>query len=231
MGPAVWNVFRKRASREAATGPLPQKAPWILVPLGNPGEAYAATRHNLGRLLLQRWMDRHCPSPGAVHRFATGTLYRLKEPFLALVPGTYMNLSGQVVGEARTAGFDPARMIVLYDDKDLPLGFGRFRLEGSAGGHNGLQSVIDHLGGCPFARLRLGIGPFIRPLHQFVLQPWSPEEWARIGALDGAFDRFMEALGGCEDLAKLVGQVNGAAFWNPPGAAGAETSLEPQAGS
>jgi PTH1 family peptidyl-tRNA hydrolase len=184
------------------------------VPLGNPGEKYADTRHNLGRLLLQRWMSRHCPNPGAIHRFRTGTLYRLKEPLLALVPGTYMNLSGQVVGEALKAGFEPTRMILLFDDKDLPLGKGRFRLEGSSGGHNGVQSVIEHAGSESLARLRLGIGPFIRPLHQFVLQEWSPEEWARIEALDGPFDRFMERLAGSEELGRLPGLVNGADFWD-----------------
>ncbi len=143
---------------------------WTLVPLGNPGEPYATTRHNLGRLVVQRWMGQNARKAEVALRFQTGTLYRLQGPFQALVPGTYMNLSGQVVGEAVRAGFDPARLIVLYDDKDLPLGLGRFRLEGSAGGHNGVQSVIDHLGTQAFARLRLGIGPFLRPLHEFVLQ-------------------------------------------------------------
>jgi len=204
--------FHKAKPLEAPE-PLPGSPSWIFVLLGNPGEKSAVTRQNLARLLLQRWMNRHCPNPGAIHRFQTGTLYRLREPLLALVPGTYMNLSGQVVGEAVAAGLDPVRLIVLYDDKDLPLGLGRFRLEGSAGGHNGVQSVIDHLDSPAFARLRLGIGPFIRPLHEFVLQDWTPEETARIEALDAPYGRFMERLEACEDLAELVGKVNGAAFW------------------
>ena len=78
---------------------LPDGA-WILVPLGNPGPEYANTRHNLGRRVLQRWVDAHCPAPGALHTFRTGTLYRLQGPLMALVPATYMNLSGQVVAEA-----------------------------------------------------------------------------------------------------------------------------------
>jgi PTH1 family peptidyl-tRNA hydrolase len=223
----MWTFFRKsRREKPETEEALPGRAPWILLPLGNPGSQYAATRHNLGRLLLQRWMDRNCPNPAAVHRFQTGTLYRLKEPFLALVPGTYMNLSGQVVGEALAAGFDSARLVVLYDDKDLPLGMGRFRLEGSAGGHNGVQSVIEARGSEVFARLRLGIGPFLRPLHQFVLQEWTPEEWDRIAAMDAPFDRFMELLASCEDLAALASQVNGQVFWKGP--AGAERSIDPQ---
>jgi len=212
----MWATLKRLLRQECPetpAGPPPAGSPWILLPLGNPGDQYTATRHNLGRLLLQRWMDRHCLKPGAVHRFQTGTLYCVKDPFLALVPGTYMNLSGQVVGEALKAGFDPARMIMLFDDKDLPLGLGRFRLEGSSGGHNGVQSVIEHMGTEGVARLRLGIGPFIRPLHQFVLQEWSPEEWTRIEAMDGPFDRLMDLLAECEDLERLPGQVNAGAFW------------------
>jgi len=187
---------------------------WILVPLGNPGEDYAATRHNLGRLMLQRWMSRNAPKAAIAQRFQTGTLYGLQAPFQALVPETYMNLSGQVVGEAVRGGVDPARLVVLFDDKDLPLGMGRFRLAGSAGGHNGVQSVIDHLGTQEFARLRLGVGPFTRPLHEFVLQEWTDDEWRRIEALDEPFAQFMGHLAACRELSELPGLVNNSAFWD-----------------
>jgi PTH1 family peptidyl-tRNA hydrolase len=186
---------------------------WLLVPLGNPGDAYTPTRHNLGRLMLQRWMAAHCPRPGAVHRLRTGTIYALGEPFLALVPGTYMNLSGQACAEAVAAGFAPERMILLYDDKDLPLGLGRFRLSGSDGGHNGLKSVFGCLERQDLPRLRLGIGPFQRPLVDFVLGTWTPEEWARLDAMDAPFARFMERLAKAEDLGALAGLVNAEAFW------------------
>ncbi len=187
---------------------------WILVPLGNPGKEYAVTRHNLGRLMLQRWMSRNAPKAAIAQRFQTGTLYGLQAPFQALVPETYMNLSGQVVGEAVRAGVDPARLVVLFDDKDLPLGMGRFRLAGSAGGHNGVQSVIDHLGTQEFARLRLGVGPFTRPLHEFVLQEWTDDEWRRIEALDEPFAQFMGHLAACRELSELPGLVNNSAFWD-----------------
>ncbi|BDU74586.1 aminoacyl-tRNA hydrolase [Mesoterricola silvestris] len=180
---------------------------FVLVPLGNPGAAYTATRHNLGRLLLQRWMEAHCPHPAVVHTFSTGALYRLGHPFLALVPGTYMNLSGQCCAEAAKAGFEPGRMILLHDDKDLPLGEGRFRLSGSDGGHNGLKSVFGHLGTQDIPRLRLGIGPFQRPLVDFVLGEWTDDEWERIDALDEPFARFMEQLGSAPDAPALVGRA------------------------
>lgn len=181
---------------------------FVLVPLGNPGAAYTATRHNLGRLMLQRWMEAHCPHPAVVHTFGTGALYRLKHPFLALVPGTYMNLSGQPCAEAVKAGFEPGRMVLLHDDKDLPLGEGRFRLAGSDAGHNGLKSVFEHLGTQDIPRLRLGIGPFQRPLVDFVLGEWTDAEWERIDAMDKPFAGFMELLGGCEDLGTLAGKAS-----------------------
>jgi peptidyl-tRNA hydrolase, PTH1 family len=187
---------------------------WILVPLGNPGDTYAATRHNLGRLMLQRWMEHRRPRARAVHDFPTGTLYGLGDPYLSLVPGSWMNHSGLAVAEAVAAGFDPARMILLFDDKDLPLGLGRFRLSGGDGGHNGVKSVLENLGGPDVPRLRLGIGPYERPLVDFVLGEWTDDEWERIGAMDRPFARFMELLKTVEDPAALLGQVNAGSFWN-----------------
>ena len=201
---------RATARPEDVFVPGPQ---WILVPLGNPGNVYAATRHNLGRLLLQRWMDVHCRKPGRVHAFRTGNLYALGDPFLALVPGTYMNLSGQTCAEAVAAVFDPKRLILLHDDKDLPLGLGRFRLTGGAAGHNGMGSVFEKLGTQDLARLRLGIGPFQRPLHEFVLGEWTEDEWRLIDALDAPFARFMALLAAAETLESLPGRTNAEAFW------------------
>jgi PTH1 family peptidyl-tRNA hydrolase len=189
---------------------------WILVPLGNPGAAYAATRHNLGRLMLQRWMQEHVPAPRVLERLPSGALYDLGPAFRALVPGTYMNLSGQACAEAAAAGHPPERMVLLYDDKDLPLGLGRFRTSGSDGGHNGLKSVVQHLQRQDLARLRLGIGPFRRPLVDFVLEEWSDPEWERIDALDAPFARFLDLLRNTDDLDALAGTVNPASFWLPP---------------
>ena len=190
---------------------------WTLVPLGNPGPDYQDTRHNLGRLLLQRWMADRNLAPAPAKRFPSGTLYPLAEGLQALVPATYMNLSGQACAQAAAAGVYPRRMILLHDDKDLPLGTGRFRLDGSAGGHNGLASVFEHLGTQAIARLRLGIGPFERPLADFVLGRWTEPEWDRIEALDAPFARFLELLAATEDPATLADRVNPAAFWDPAG--------------
>lgn len=187
---------------------------WTLVPLGNPGPKYQDTRHNLGRLLLQRWMANRKLEPTPRRRFPSGALYPLSDRLQALVPVAYMNLSGEVCAQAEAAGLYPRRLILLHDDKDLPLGTGRFRLNGADGGHNGLRSIFECLGTQGIARLRLGIGPFQRPLADFVLGPWTESEWERIEALDAPFARFVELLGASEDLGPLANHVNPAAFWD-----------------
>ena len=187
---------------------------WTLVPLGNPGPEYQDTRHNLGRLLLQRWMADRNLTPAPRKRFPSGALYPLGNGLQALVPSTYMNLSGEVCSQAEAAGIYPRRLILLHDDKDLPLGMGRFRLDGSHAGHNGLRSVFECLDTQDLARLRLGIGPFQRPLVDFVLEPWTELEWERIGQLDAPFARFLERLAAAEELSTLADQVNPASFWS-----------------
>lgn len=186
---------------------------WTLVPLGNPGVEYSNTRHNLGRLALLRWMEARGLRPTLLKKLPSGTLYGLTDRLQALVPATYMNLSGLVCAEGVKAGLDPARFVLLYDDKDLPLGTGRFRLEGSHGGHNGVRSVQEALGEGPLPRLRLGIGPFERPLADFVLGEWTEAEWTRIEALDGPLGRFLELLVEAEDAATLPNRVNAETFW------------------
>ena len=188
-------------------------AVWTLMPLGNPGAEYANTRHNMGRLMLQRWMAERNLNPLVKKKFTNGTLYALSDHLQALVPSTFMNLSGQVCAEADVAGIYARKLVLLHDDKDLPLGYGRFRLDGSDGGHNGLKSIFLHMGTQSIARLRLGIGPFERPLHEYVLGEWIEPEWALIDEMDAPFARFMELLAATEDLGTLANQVNGDAFW------------------
>ena len=215
----MWTYLRNLISRRTDHPPEvspPGGSHWLLVPLGNPGDEYASTRHNLGRMMLQRWMDPHCRKPERIHAFKTGNLYALGGPLFALVPSTYMNLSGQITAEAVAAGFDSKRMILLHDDKDLPLGLGRLRLRGGAAGHNGMADVFDRLGTQDIARLRLGIGPFQRPLHEFVLGEWTQAEWQLIDAMDAPFSRFLELLAQAEGLEGLLSVTNAETFWTAP---------------
>ncbi len=129
----------------------------LLVGLGNPGREYSATRHNIGFMVL----DRLAASAGAA--FRTDKKWQADVATDGDVclckPQTFMNLSGESVSSiARFHKIAPARVLVVLDDMALPLGRLRLRERGSAGGHNGLQSILDHLGTRDVPRLRVGIG-------------------------------------------------------------------------
>ena len=211
----MWFPFWKKKK----TAPLVLPGQWVLVPLGNPGIEYADTRHNLGRLMVQRWMDRHCQSAEAIHSFCYGKAYSLVAPLIAtmamvaLVPSTYMNLSGKSVAEAVRLGFPLQQMLVVYDDKDLPLGTGRLSKDGGSAGHKGLNSIIDELGTDAILRLRLGIGPFQRPLHDWVLEAWTQEEWGAIEKMDAPFATAMSILSEGLPVVELQNRINAPGFW------------------
>ena len=133
----------------------------LVVGLGNPGHRYANTRHNVGFMALERLVTREgggfrsMPKlQGQLADLGSGdTRLRL------LMPQTFMNDSGRSIRAALDwFGFELHQLLVLVDDMDLPLGRLRLRARGSAGGHNGLKSTIQHLGSQDFARLRIGIG-------------------------------------------------------------------------
>jgi len=131
-----------------------------IVGLGNPGRAYAHTRHNVGFDVLDIVARRHrCRILGRRHRALVGAFERFGEEVLLIKPQTYMNESGQSVGEfARRHRLDPGDILVVYDDMDLPLGRIRVKPSGSSGGHRGMNSIIHHLRSSDFPRLRIGIG-------------------------------------------------------------------------
>jgi peptidyl-tRNA hydrolase, PTH1 family len=136
--------------------------PRLIVGLGNPGPKYDRTRHNIGFEVIDA-LAKSYPGlslvenkrfQGATGEFRTGT-----ERTVLLKPSTFMNLSGQSVRAVLDwYKLDPRAVLVVYDDMDLPTGKLRLRLSGGAGGHNGMKSIISHLGTQEFPRLRLGIG-------------------------------------------------------------------------
>lgn len=140
-----------------STGSQPLK-PRLIVGLGNPGRDYEDTRHNIGFMLVDALASQLNASWAhekrwdcALAKFAQGWL---------LKPFTYMNASGEAVSAVcRFFKIEPGEVLAVYDDVDLPLGTLRFRPGGSAAGHNGVRSMISHLGGEDFPRLKLGISP------------------------------------------------------------------------
>jgi peptidyl-tRNA hydrolase, PTH1 family len=136
--------------------------PQLIVGLGNPGTKFDQTRHNVGfdaiDSLAKRWQISMTDTKKFQGIFGEGIAPN-RSKIRLLKPQTFMNLSGQSVRSAIDwYKLPPTSVLVIYDDMDLPLGKIRMRLSGSAGGHNGMKSLISHLGGQNFPRMRVGIG-------------------------------------------------------------------------
>ena len=133
---------------------------WLLVGLGNPGDQYENTRHNVGFMVADELAERsHVPVQRLKFRALTNTVTIGDRKVLLMKPVTYMNLSGEAVREA--AAFykiPPEHILVVSDEVALAPGKLRVRRSGSAGGHNGLKNIIAHLGTDQFPRLKVGVG-------------------------------------------------------------------------
>lgn len=180
------------SQKDRAPGPVE----WLIVGLGNPGGKYLETRHNAGWHLLDtlardnsgfRFDERRSKA-----LIARGELAGVK---VALVkPQTFMNLSGEAVAPvARFYKVPPERILVAFDDLDLPVARLRLRPKGGPGGHKGMRSLIQHLGTEEFPRIRLGIGrpPGQMPVEAYVLQKFKADEWPHMVA---TYERAAEAV-------------------------------------
>jgi len=158
----------------------------VVVGLGNPGEQYARTRHNIGWMVLDRLADRAGWSGRARNRDAAATVGgRYQGLDIVLVkPMTFMNESGIAVRKVLARTRAPlSEILVVVDDFALPFGKLRFREGGGPGGHNGLRSIIGELGNEGFSRLRVGIGEPDRGFADHVLSTFRPEERQRLDEL------------------------------------------------
>ena len=167
----------------------------LIVGLGNPGRKYAGTRHNVGFDVLDLLSERHRLEWESGPADALVTRWRSEGALLAK-PLTFMNLSGFAAGDLlRFYKIEPVDMLVIVDDVNLELGRLRARASGSAGGHNGLKSVIAAFGTEDFARLRVGVGrgDARRDLADHVLAKFDPDERTIVA----------EAVGRAADAAEL----------------------------
>ncbi len=169
---------------------------WLLVCLGNPGNKYENTRHNVGYMVADEVAERQKkPIQRLKFRALTNIFTISGEKVLVMKPITYMNLSGEAVRQA--ADFykiSPDRVLVVSDDTALPVGRLRIRVKGSAGGHNGLKNIIQHLGTDQFPRLRVGVGEKPHPdydLADWVLGKFAGEDKKTI---DDAVRRAADAI-------------------------------------
>ena len=187
---------------------------WLVMGLGNPGENYARTRHNAGfravdRLAaaLQVKVDR------AKFRGLTAQAVWQGQKLLLLKPQTFMNNSGlSVMDAARFYKLPPERVIVIFDDISLPVGRLRVRADGSAGGHNGIKSIIGALNSQSFPRVKIGVGQKPHPdydLADWVLSNFTREEEAHVErAAQAAAQAALEVVAG--GVSAAAAKFNGA---------------------
>jgi len=168
---------------------------WLVVGLGNPGQNYEKTRHNMGFLTVDLLAERQGVR---LNRVKFKSAYNLLDfagaRCLVMKPQTYMNLSGEAVREAAQFYKIPAdHVLVIYDDVSLPVGKLRVRPSGSAGGHNGIKNIIAHLGTDRFPRVKIGIGAPTDAEHDMI--SWvigEPSQKEKKELLD-AFGRALDA--------------------------------------
>ena len=189
---------------------------WMIVGLGNPGQQYASTRHNTGFMTLDLLAQR-LQVKVSKERFQAQTAQAVYEgqKLLLVKPQTYMNASGlSVEPAAHYYKLPPERIIVLFDDISLPVGKLRIRKSGSAGGHNGLKSLISSLGSDQFPRVKIGVGAKPHPdydLADWVLSTVSKSEWPDYqSAMEHAADAALCIVkNGCE---RAAAEYNGKLF-------------------
>ena len=169
---------------------------WLVVCLGNVGDAYDNTRHNVGFEVADELAERkRVPIQKLKYRALTNTVELGGQKALLMKPVTYMNLSGEAAGEAaRFYKVPPERVLVVCDDVALAPGKLRIRKGGSAGGHNGLKNLIQHLGTDQFPRIRVGVGQKPHPdydMADWVLGKFQGEDRK---AMDAAVKRAADAV-------------------------------------
>ena len=201
----IMDLFRQIESGN--DGRLKGKLQWIIAGLGNPGLEYADTRHNAGFLTMDVLAEQ-CGVKLDQMKFKSdcGEAMLGEVRCLLMKPTTYMNLSGDAIAAA--ANFykiPPEQVLVIYDDISLPPGKLRLRRKGSAGGHNGIKSIIAQLGTEEFPRIRVGVGA--KPNPQYDLADWVLSKFS-----EEDMKALQPALEHAADAAKKIvsGDMNGA---------------------
>ena len=189
----IFELFKKISSESSATsGPITH----IVVGLGNPGAEYLHTRHNAGFLAIDYICNKYNARVNkSAHKALVGEATIGGKRVLLVKPQTYMNLSGESIKSALDFyKIKPENVIVIYDDISLDVGRLRVRRDGSAGGHNGIKSIIANIGTQIFPRIKVGVGQ--KPHPDYDLASWVLSEFKNdeLKALEGTFPTVCEGL-------------------------------------
>lgn len=180
---------------------------FLIVGLGNPGEKYEYTRHNAGFLTLDRLcVEENFKINKIKYKSVIGEVNICSHKCIAMKPQTFMNNSGEAVKEAASFyKIPPERIIVIFDDISLPCGKLRIRRKGSDGGHNGIKSIIYHLGSDNFPRIKIGVGENPHPdydLADWVLSTFKKDEMEQLkNAVESACEAVRLIADGKTDVA------------------------------
>ena len=185
-------------------GKKPSGVEWLIVGLGNPGDKYAKTRHNMGFLTLDLLAEKlHVKIDRIKFKAVVAQTEFGGARCLLMKPQTFMNLSGEAVREAAQFYKIPAdHVLVIYDDVSLPVGKLRVRPSGSAGGHNGIKNIIAHLGTDAFPRVKIGTGQPADPEHDMINWVIGEPSQTEKKVLLESFDR---AIGAAECIVRENG--------------------------
>lgn len=185
---------------------------YLIVGLGNPGTEYAATRHNIGFDMITYLSDKYrIPMRGKEGKAIVGKGFIEGQKVMLAQPQTFMNLSGESVRALMDYyKLTEEEVVIIYDDISMPVGQVRIRPKGSAGGHNGIKSIIQHLGTQEFPRIKIGVGdkPANGDLVKHVLGRFGKEEDAMIRDVFELAEKGLLALLQ-EDVAVAMNAVNG----------------------
>lgn len=204
----------------------------LIIGLGNPGKEYENTRHNIGFMVIDYYLNNVSIIPNnkqmntktiqdVINNFHNSTTWQKKfnalyttlninnEKVYFIKPQTYMNLSGDSIKEfVHYYKIDPKDILVIHDDLDLPIGKIRIKINSSAGGHNGVKSIIEKLGTNNFARLKIGIKNVINiDIKDYVLGTFNKEEMETLTKL---FPKLIEIINSflTKDIGKLMNDYN-----------------------
>lgn len=190
---------------------------WLIAGLGNPGKKYAYNRHNIGWMVVSALAERFKkPIMSLSNIYLQTSLVLENQLILAIMPTTYMNMSGEAVSKAlKLYNLEPEKLIVICDEYNFPLGKVHIKLGGSDGGHNGIASIINELETDKFWRLRCGIGRNFESggLVDYVLSDFNEDE---IDERDKMIAKAVDAIEAFFRLgyARAMSLINSGQLWN-----------------